>query len=83
MLKLTLAAAVFAGALAMSPAAYAMTMKCDEATLMKMDKDADGIKDAAMKDKAMKELTMAKEAMKMNKTDDCMMHMENAHKNMM
>ncbi|UVC07100.1 hypothetical protein IHQ71_17925 [Rhizobium sp. TH2] len=83
MLKITLAAAVLAGALAMSPLAHAMTMKCDEATLMKMDKDIDGMKDMAMKDKAMKEMTMAKDSMKMNKMDDCVMHMDNAHKSMM
>jgi hypothetical protein len=82
MLKITLAAAVLAGALAM-PAMAEDMMKCDEATMMKMDKDVDGMKDMAMKDKAMKEMTMAKDSMKMNKMDDCMMHMENAHKSMM
>jgi len=83
MLKITLAAAVLAGALAMPAMAEAMMMKCDEATMMKMDKDIDGMKDMAMKDKAMKEMTMAKDSMKMNKADDCMMHMDKAHKSMM
>jgi hypothetical protein len=83
MQKITLAAAVLAGAFAMPAMAEAMTMKCDEATIMKMDKDVDGMADMAMKEKAMKEMTMAKDAMKMNKTDDCIMHMDNAHKSMM
>jgi len=34
------------------------------------------------KEMAMKEMDMAKEAMKANKTDDCMMHMEGAMKAM-
>ena len=83
MLKITLAAAVLAGAFAMPAMAEDMMMKCDDATMMKMDKDIEGMKDVAMKDMAMKEMTMAKDSMKMNKMDDCMMHMDKAHKNMM
>lgn len=58
-------------------------MKCDDATLMKMDKDIGGMSDMAMKDMAMKEVSMAKDAMKMGDMDGCMMHMEKAHKSMM
>jgi hypothetical protein len=82
MLKLTLAAALIVGAFAV-PAMADDMMKCDEASMMKMDKDVEGMKDMAMKEKAMGEMTMAKDSMKMNKMDDCMMHMENAHKSMM
>lgn len=83
MLKLTFAAAMLIGALTVPAMAEDMMMKCDEASMMKMDKDVEGMKDMAMKDMAMKEMTMAKDAMKMNKMDDCMMHMEKAHKSMM
>ena len=83
MLKLTIAAVVLAGAFAIPATAEDMMAKCDEASMMKLDKDVEGMKDMAMKDKAMKEVTMAKDSMKMNKMDDCMMHMENAHKSMM
>lgn len=83
MLKITLAAAVLVGVFAMPAAAEDMMSKCDDASMMKLEKDVDGMKDMAMKDKAMKEVTMAKDSMKMNKMDDCMMHMDNAHKSMM
>jgi hypothetical protein len=36
-----------------------------------------------MKDKAMKEMMMAKDSMKMKKMSDCRMHMDNAMKSMM
>lgn len=81
--KLILAVAFIAAAGAIPALADDMMMKCDDATLMKMDKDVDGMKDMAMKDMAMKEMTMAKDAMKMGKLDTCMMHMEKAHKSMM
>lgn len=83
MLKLSIAAVFITVTCAMPVLADDMMMKCDDATVMKMDKDVDGMKDMAMKDMAMKEMTMAKDAMKMGKMDTCMMHMENAHKNMM
>ena len=83
MLKLSLAAALVAGAFAMPALADDMMMKCDDATVMKMDKDVDGMQDMAMKDMAMKEMTMAKDAMKMGKLDTCMVHMQEAHKHMM
>lgn len=83
MLKLCLAATVIAAVIALPALADDMMMKCDDATVMKMDKDVDGMQDMAMKDMAMKEMTMAKDAMKMGKMDTCMMHMEKAHKHMM
>lgn len=83
MLRLTLAAALLAGAFVMPAMADDMMTKCDEASMMKMDKDVEGMKDMAMKEKAMAELNMAKDSMKMNKSDDCMMHMNNVHKSMM
>jgi len=81
MLKLSLAAALIA--VAMPAMADDMMMKCDDATVMKMDKDVDGMSDMAMKDMAMKEMTMAKDAMKMGDMDMCKTHMEKAHKTMM
>jgi hypothetical protein len=87
MLKLTIAAALIAGAF-ISPATAASTMMmskshCTHASMMKMDKKIDGMQDAAMKDKAMKEMMMAKDSMKMKKMSDCRMHMDNAMKSMM
>lgn len=82
MLKFATATTLIIGAFAMPTLADDM-MKCDDASLMKMDKDVEAMTDMAMKDKAMKELTMAKDSMKMNKMDDCMMHMDNVHKSMM
>jgi hypothetical protein len=82
MLKLTLTAIILAGAFAV-PAMADDMMKCDDASMMKMDKQIDGVKDMAMKDKAMKEGMMAKDSMKMNKMDDCKMHMDNAMKSAM
>ena len=53
-------------------------MKCDDASMMKMQTDMDAMSDPAMKankDVAMKQMGMAKTAMKDNKMDDCSMHM--------
>ena len=82
MLKIALAATLLAAAFA-APAIADDMMKCDDASIMKMDKDVEGMTDKSMKEMAMKEMTMAKDSMKMNKMDDCMMHMEKAHKSMM
>ena len=78
---------VAAGAICMALTATARAddMKCDDASMMKMDEMMKADTDPAMKDKvdmAMKEMDMAKTAMKDNKTDDCMMHMQNAQKAM-
>ena len=62
-----------------------MMTTCDDASLMKMQTEMDMMTDASMKeqkDMAMKEMDMAKEAMKAGKTDDCKMHMEGAMKAM-
>lgn len=75
MLKLILTAAIV-GTLAVP--ALAAEMKCDEATMASMDKMMMGMKDMGTKAKAMKEMDMAKDAMKMNKMDDCKRHMNNA-----
>ena len=82
MLKLTFAAAILTAAFAV-PAMADDMMKCDDASMMSMQTKMDAMKDMAMKDKAMKEMMMAKDSMKMNKMDDCKMHMDNAMKSAM
>ena len=60
-------------------------MKCDDASMMKVQGDIDAMTDASMasqKEMAMKEMEMAKDSMKANKTDDCVMHIDNAMKAM-
>jgi hypothetical protein len=80
MKKLMFGAAI--AALFFATPAFAMDdMKCDDATMMKMQSDMDAMTDPAMKDKkdmAMKSMEMAKTAMKDNKMDDCMMQMKAA-----
>jgi hypothetical protein len=85
MLRRILIAGVFGLASTTYTSAQEM-MKCDEASMMKMQTEMDAMTDPAMasqKDMAMKEMAMAKEAMAANKTDECTMHMENASKEMM
>jgi 16S rRNA G966 N2-methylase RsmD len=85
MLKSTLVAAAFAIAFIQPAFAEDAMMKCDDASMMKMQTEMDAMTGAAMKKKkemAMKEMDMAKKAMKEKKTDDCMMHMEGAMKAM-
>lgn len=80
---------LIAGVLGLGLTTYASAqemMKCDDASMMKMQTEMDAMTDPAMaqqKDMAMKEMEMAKEAMAANKTDECTMHMENASKEMM
>jgi hypothetical protein len=77
MTKILLSAALAALFLS-APAHAAMHMKCDDASMMKMQTDMDAMKDPAMKanmEMAMKQMGMAKTAMKDNKMDDCSMHM--------
>ena len=77
MTKLLLSAAVF-GLFLAAPANAMEAMKCDDASMMKMQTDMDAMSDPAMKankDMAMKQMGMAKTAMKDNKMDDCSMHM--------
>jgi hypothetical protein len=85
MQKSILVAAAFAIAFIQPAFAQDTMMKCDDASMMKVQTEMDAITDTSMKEKkemAMKEMDMAKEAMKANKTDDCMMHMEGAMKAM-
>jgi hypothetical protein len=85
MLKSALVAAALAVAFIQPAFAQDTMMKCDDASMMKLQTEMDAMTDPAMKEKkemAMKEMDMAKEAMKANKTDDCMMHMEGAMKEM-
>ena len=86
MLKITIAAACLASALALPVYAQdAMMAKCDDASMMKMQTDVDAMTGPMMKEKkemASKEMMMAKDAMKAKKMDDCKMHMDNAMKSM-
>ena len=59
-----------------------MDMKCDEATVSKMDTMAMGVKDASMKKMASDHMKMAQDSMKAGKTADCMMHMQKAQESM-
>ncbi len=73
--------------LALGTSAYAMDpMKCDDDSMMKMQTEMDAMADPMMKDQkemAMKDMDMAKTAMGAGKTDECVMHMDNAMKEMM
>jgi hypothetical protein len=83
MLKITLAAAVIASAFSLPAFADdAMMAKCDDASMMKMQTQMDGMTDQSKKEMASKEMMMAKDSMKANKMDDCKMHMDNAMKSM-
>ncbi|WP_143534040.1 hypothetical protein [Rhizobium sullae] len=86
MLKITIAAVCLASAFALPVYAQdAMTAKCDDASMMKIQSDVDAMTDPTMKEKkemASKEMMMAKDAMKAEKMDDCKMHMGNAMKSM-
>jgi hypothetical protein len=84
MIKLLLSAALF-GLFLAAPANAMEAMKCDDASMMKMQTDMDAMGDPAMKankDMAMKQMGMAKTAMKDNKMDDCSMHMGMANMSM-
>jgi len=55
-------------------------MKCDEASMMKVEHDAMAVTDKGEMEAAMKEVDMAKAAMKDGKMDDCAMHLDGAMK---
>jgi predicted alpha/beta hydrolase family esterase len=79
MVKFAIAAAV-AGMFSIAPAFADDMMKCDDANMMKMDKMVKET-DPAMKkqmEMASGEMTMAMDAMKANKMDDCEMHLNKA-----
>jgi len=88
MFKTTLAAAALTMAFlqpVFAEDAMKADVKCDEASMMKMQTEMDAMTDPAMKDKkdmAKNEMDMAKESMKADKKDDCMMHMDGAMKAM-
>jgi hypothetical protein len=81
MSKLTIAVAAFAAVVSLTPA-FAQDMKCDEATMSKMNTMAMGVKDTSMKKMATDHMMMASDSMKAGKMDDCMMHMKEAQKSM-
>lgn len=80
MLRTAFAAAAFAFVVAQPAFAEDAMMKCDEASMMKVEKDIEMTSDAMKKDAAMKEMDMAKEAMKMKENDKCAMHLDGAMK---
>ncbi|MGO4437810.1 hypothetical protein [Rhizobium sp. RAF56] len=82
MLKSTLIAAALALAALPAYAATAPMAKCDDASMAAMQTKVDGMTDAAMKKTAMKQMDMAKTAMKAHKAKDCAMHMNSAMKSM-
>ena len=64
-----------------TPAFADEMMKCDDANMMKMDKMVKETTDPMMKkqmEMAMGEMTMAMDAMKASKMDECEMHLNKA-----
>lgn len=82
MIRTALVATAFAALLGNAAFADDSMMKCDEASMMKMQTEMNAMKDDAMKANAMKEMDMAKKAMDEKKMDDCTMHMDAAKKAM-
>ena len=85
MLKFAIAAAV-AGLFTMTPAFADEMMKCDDANMMKMQKEIDADTNPGMKkqvDMANKEMKMAGDAMHAKKIDECAMHLNKAAKEFM
>ena len=79
-MNIAIAAAV-AGLFTITPAFADEMMKCDEANMMKMDMMVKETTDPAMKkqmEMAMGEMTMAMDAMKASKMDECEMHLNKA-----
>ncbi len=79
MLKYAIAAV--AGILIITPTLADEMMKCDDANMMKMDKMVKEATDPMMKkqmEMAMGEMTMAVDAMKASKMDECEMHLNKA-----
>jgi hypothetical protein len=85
MLKFAIAAAV-AGLFTVSPAYADEMMKCDDANMMKMQKEIDADTNPKMKkqvDMANDEMKMAADAMHASKMDECAMHLNKAKENFM
>ena len=80
MFKFAIAAAV-AGLFTITPAFADEMMKCDDANMMKMDMMVKEANDPMMKtqmEMAMSEMTMAMDAKKASKMDECEMHLNKA-----
>jgi hypothetical protein len=80
MLKYAIAAAIM-GLFAITPAFADEMMKCDDANMMKMDMMVKETTDPMMKtqmEMAMGEMTMAMDAKKASKMDECEMHLNKA-----
>jgi hypothetical protein len=80
MFKYAIAAAV-AGLFAVTPALADEMMKCDDANMMKMEAMVKEANDPMMKkqmETAMGEMTMAMDAKKASKMDECEMHLNKA-----
>jgi hypothetical protein len=80
MLKFAVAVAV-TGLFAITPAFADEMMKCDDANMMKMDMMVKEANDPMMKtqmEMAMSEMTMAMDAKKASKMDECEMHLNKA-----
>jgi hypothetical protein len=85
MLKFAIAATV-AGMFSIAPAFADEMMKCDDASMKKMQGDIDADKKPEMKkqvDMANGEMKMAMDAMHANKIDECAMHLNKAAKEFM
>ena len=78
MLKFTLAAAFLVVAMP-ALAAEDLVVECDENTMTRLDKIVADVTDAAKKEVAMKQLDSAKESMKMNRMDECIVRMRQAY----
>ena len=84
MIKKVLVPAVLVIGFIHPAAAMDTMMKCDNASMMKVQSEMD-VMDNSMKEQkamAMKEMDMAKKAMKAKKDKDCTMHLDSAMKSM-
>ena len=84
MIKTALVGAVIAIGFIHPAVAMDTMMKCDHASMMKVQSEMDAM-DSSMKEQktmAMKEMDMAKKSMKAHKNKDCMMHLDGAMKAM-
>jgi hypothetical protein len=85
MLKFAVAATVI-GLFTITPAFADDMMKCDDASIMKMQKEIDADTNPGMKkqvDMANAEMKMATDAMHAKKMDECAMHLNEAAKDFM
>jgi hypothetical protein len=85
MLKFAMAATVV-GLFTITPAFADDMMKCDDADMMKMQKEIDADTNPKMKkqvDMANEEMKMATDAMHAKKMDECAMHLNKAKKEFM